>query len=68
MRSTKGPEGLVSHCPSGHSLNPPLIVTVAVCEISENFYILSRRVWTRPPCGENIMPLLQAMRSVACAA
>jgi len=29
MRSTKGPlfslrEGLVSHCPSGHSINPPL--------------------------------------------
>ena len=35
MRSTKGPpfsfrEGLVSHCPSGHSLNPTLVTIIII--------------------------------------
>ena len=46
MRSTKGPlffsfcEGLVSHCPSGHSLNPPLTANVNVQKLKFIYTLL----------------------------
>jgi len=33
-------EGLVSHCPSGHALNPPLHVLLYCCLLGPQFYVL----------------------------